>query len=122
MTFKQGKFYISQLLNILSFLRQKNIIHRDLKPCNILMDENWHLILADFGTAKLYQARSSDLSVQSTSSSTSSIQNPKLQKMNSSNNLIVSSSQTQDLEVSHPDKKKSCAQNLIPDLEEIQAL
>jgi serine/threonine protein kinase len=29
-----------------------NIIHRDLKPGNILFDDQWHMILADFGTAK----------------------------------------------------------------------
>lgn len=33
-------------------MRSKHIIHRDLKPGNILFDDNWHLILADFGTAK----------------------------------------------------------------------
>jgi len=27
-------------------------VHRDLKPGNFLFNETWHLVLADFGTAK----------------------------------------------------------------------
>jgi serine/threonine protein kinase len=33
-------------------LRAKSIVHRDLKPGNFLFSETWHLVLADFGTAK----------------------------------------------------------------------
>lgn len=44
---------VSQLVTIIEVLRSKNIVHRDLKPSNILLDENWHVILTDFGTAKV---------------------------------------------------------------------
>jgi len=36
----------------LAFLKSKAIMHRDLKPANFLFNDQWHLVLADFGTAK----------------------------------------------------------------------
>jgi serine/threonine protein kinase len=34
-------------------------VHRDLKPSNILLNENYHLVLADFGTAKILKTETS---------------------------------------------------------------
>jgi serine/threonine protein kinase len=62
---KQAKYYVAQIINILAFLRNKSIIHRDLKPANILFDDNWHLILADFGTAKIISNKGSNASSSS---------------------------------------------------------
>ncbi len=44
-----------QLCKVLSFLHAQNppIIHRDLKPDNILLDDQDHVMLIDFGIAKL---------------------------------------------------------------------
>jgi len=35
-------------------------VHRDLKPGNFLFNETWHLVLADFGTAKELKHEDSD--------------------------------------------------------------
>mmetsp|Transcript_27448 Transcript_27448/g.20608 ORF Transcript_27448/g.20608 Transcript_27448/m.20608 type:complete len:98 (-) Transcript_27448:452-745(-) len=67
----EAQFYIAQLVSVLSFLKSKNVVHRDLKPCNILLNENWHLLLGDFGTAKLQSAKSSNISTSSQMSSCS---------------------------------------------------
>lgn len=47
------KYYVSQLVCIIEYLRSKRIVHRDLKPANLLLNEKWQLVLADFGTAKV---------------------------------------------------------------------
>lgn len=47
--------WIHQLCRVLSYLHAQDppIIHRDLKPDNILLDEQDHVMLIDFGIAKL---------------------------------------------------------------------
>ncbi len=37
---------------MLAYLKVLSIAHRDLKPDNLLVDDNYHLKLTDFGTAK----------------------------------------------------------------------
>jgi serine/threonine protein kinase len=37
----------------MEYMHSKGIVHRDIKPENLLLCENMHLILADFGTAKI---------------------------------------------------------------------
>ena len=49
--FKVKQYYIAQMVQILAYLRENKIVHRDLKPANFLVNENWHLMLADFGKA-----------------------------------------------------------------------
>jgi len=44
---------VSQLASGLGKAHEKNILHRDIKPANILMGDDGHAKLADFGLAKL---------------------------------------------------------------------
>lgn len=46
------KFYISEIILAIEYLHSLNIVYRDLKPNNVLIDENCHLKLADFGLAR----------------------------------------------------------------------
>lgn len=47
------QYYAAELLLALEVLNSKGIVHRDLKPENILFDENWHILITDFGSAKI---------------------------------------------------------------------
>lgn len=47
-------FYSCEILTALDFLHNKcRVIHRDLKPENILVNADWHILLSDFGSAKI---------------------------------------------------------------------
>ena len=48
-------FYAGELVIAIHSLHQAGIIHRDLKPENVLVDVSGHLVLTDFGCAKLIQ-------------------------------------------------------------------
>lgn len=45
-------YYTIQLVDSITFIHNKGIIHRDLKPENILLNEDWKLMVTDFGAAK----------------------------------------------------------------------
>lgn len=47
------KFYAAEIVNVLEYLQENKVIHRDLKPENIMLDDNSHLKLIDFATAKV---------------------------------------------------------------------
>lgn len=47
------RFYGAQILDAIDYMHSKGIIHRDLKPENVLLDDQMHVKITDFGTAKI---------------------------------------------------------------------
>ncbi|XP_067203623.1 serine/threonine-protein kinase S6KL isoform X2 [Linepithema humile] len=49
------RIYVAEIALAIDFLHNAGIVHRDLKTTNVLLDENGHAIIIDFGLAKWLQ-------------------------------------------------------------------
>ena len=49
---EKAKFYIIEILLAIEALHERDIIFRDLKPDNVVLDEQGHALLTDFGLSK----------------------------------------------------------------------
>ncbi|KAG6972418.1 hypothetical protein JG687_00001467 [Phytophthora cactorum] len=60
-SFKLTQFYMAELVNAFEYMHSQHVIHRDIKPDNLLLSEQGHLKVTDFGTAKDQDGDSSDV-------------------------------------------------------------
>ncbi|TDL15084.1 kinase-like protein, partial [Rickenella mellea] len=49
------KSYTTDLVQGLTFLRKNRVIHRDIKPANVFIDARGHLVLGDYGLARIFE-------------------------------------------------------------------
>ncbi|ESP01382.1 hypothetical protein LOTGIDRAFT_111786 [Lottia gigantea] len=50
-----SSFYTAEIVSALEHLHGLKIIHRDLKPENILLNDKMHILITDFGSAKILE-------------------------------------------------------------------
>ena len=51
-TESRARYYLCEVLLALEYLHKNDIIYRDLKPDNVVIDEEGHALLTDFGLSK----------------------------------------------------------------------
>jgi len=54
MTSSQVRYFIAELVIALERVHSKRVIHRDVNPTNVLVDEEGHVVLADFGISRSF--------------------------------------------------------------------
>ena len=60
------QFYAAEIVQALEHLHSLNSVHRDLKPENILLNADMHILVTDFGSAKILSDHSSQDSAAET--------------------------------------------------------
>ncbi|KAM4707779.1 calcium/calmodulin-dependent protein kinase kinase 2 isoform 2-T4 [Discoglossus pictus] len=62
LTEDQGRFYFQDLIKGIEYLHYQKIIHRDIKPSNLLVGEDGHVKIADFGVSNQFEGTDAFLS------------------------------------------------------------
>ncbi|XP_012586304.1 PREDICTED: calcium/calmodulin-dependent protein kinase kinase 2 [Condylura cristata] len=58
----QARFYFQDLIKGIEYLHYQKIVHRDIKPSNLLVGEDGHVKIADFGVSSEFQGSDALLS------------------------------------------------------------
>ncbi|XP_073482684.1 calcium/calmodulin-dependent protein kinase kinase 2 isoform X6 [Aquarana catesbeiana] len=62
LTEDQARFYFQDLIRGIEYLHYQRIIHRDVKPSNLLVGEDGHIKIADFGVSNQFEGTDAFLS------------------------------------------------------------
>ncbi|KAJ2605588.1 3-phosphoinositide dependent protein kinase-1 [Coemansia sp. RSA 1722] len=51
---ESARFYLAEIIVAVEYMHMERTLHRDLKPENILLGSDMHILITDFGTAKMF--------------------------------------------------------------------
>ncbi|KAJ2908802.1 serine/threonine protein kinase, partial [Coemansia aciculifera] len=54
------RFYLAEIILAVEYMHMERTLHRDLKPENILLGSDMHILITDFGTAKMFAKGETD--------------------------------------------------------------
>ncbi|KAJ2320968.1 3-phosphoinositide dependent protein kinase-1, partial [Coemansia sp. RSA 2681] len=55
-----ARFYLAEIILAVEYMHMERTLHRDLKPENILLGSDMHILITDFGTAKMFPKGETD--------------------------------------------------------------
>ncbi|KAJ1730609.1 serine/threonine protein kinase [Coemansia biformis] len=50
-----ARFYLAEIIEAVEYMHMERTLHRDIKPENILLGSDMHILVTDFGTAKMFK-------------------------------------------------------------------
>ncbi|KAJ2620112.1 3-phosphoinositide dependent protein kinase-1 [Coemansia sp. RSA 1358] len=50
-----ARFYLAEIIAAVEYMHMERTLHRDIKPENILLGSDMHILVTDFGTAKMFR-------------------------------------------------------------------
>ncbi|KAJ1867095.1 serine/threonine protein kinase [Coemansia sp. RSA 989] len=55
-----ARFYLAEIITAVEYMHMERTLHRDIKPENILLGSDMHILVTDFGTAKMFKKDEDD--------------------------------------------------------------